>query len=256
MYDRFTHSSRTWRGSIPKGLRQNIYQRDDYTCQFCGRTLAAEELTIDHLVPLALGGLDEKTNYVTACFPCNHTKGSMPLADYAQSINIDIEQLPVHGDPIIDNANLPIQIRLIRKRVFNKSRKDEIRLTGRQAQKKLEKAYRTDYWRTTEGQALESELPLLPGHARIMVPEIQAIAVSLGDYILLIELAKSANTRNLIGSVLTRGCDVQSRLESIERSGRDAALIKRIAQARQRAKRELRLRRSDGTLGPAAAGGL
>lgn len=31
--------------------------------------------TIDHVIPIALGGSDEEINLVTACLPCNLSKG-------------------------------------------------------------------------------------------------------------------------------------------------------------------------------------
>jgi hypothetical protein len=175
-------------------------------CQFCGVRFAPGDLTIDHLVPLARGGIDEIINYVTCCRGCNQRKAQMPLSEFAQLINIDGKDLPVHGDPVIDNSDLPIQIRLLRKRIFDQYRYEELRLSGKTAQKKLEKNYRRQFWQTAEGSALEAQFPTLPGHVRIMIPEIQTIAGNEREFWLLVELAKSANTRNLIGTVLTSDC--------------------------------------------------
>jgi len=36
--------------------RKNILIRDRHTCQFCGRVLAASELTLDHVIPRSQGG--------------------------------------------------------------------------------------------------------------------------------------------------------------------------------------------------------
>jgi hypothetical protein len=148
---------------------------------------------------------------------------------------VPIEALPVHGDPVIDNTELPIQMRLLRKRIFDKMRRGERRVGGGEAQKRLEKAYRTEFWRTKEGQAVEAQFPRLPGQTRIMIPEIQTIAMNEQEFRVLIELAKSANTRNLIGTVLQRGCDVLQSLNSIQLNSRDEALRKRIRQALRRA---------------------
>lgn len=192
-----------------------MFQRDQYTCQFCNVTLEAALLTIDRLIPLALGGLDETTNYVTACEPSNARKGSLHLAEFADSIKIDVTSLPVHGDPVLNNSGLPLQIRMIRKRVFDRMREGNMRATGKSAQKKIEKAYRISLWESPAGRQLQDEMPSLPGQVRVMVPEIRTIAKSPHEYLLLIELAKSANTRNLIGSVLTQDCDVVARVESL-----------------------------------------
>jgi 5-methylcytosine-specific restriction endonuclease McrA len=54
--------------------RQNVYARDEYTCQYCGTRLPPSELTFDHVVPKVLGGVTEWENIVTCCIPCNVRK--------------------------------------------------------------------------------------------------------------------------------------------------------------------------------------
>ena len=176
MRDRFTHATRIGRGNIPKAVRQEIYKRDGFTCQFCGAQQPPKELTIDHLVPVSRGGHDEITNFLTACKPCDQRKADLSLEDFSAGLNIEVQELPVHGDPIIDNTNLPIQIRMLRKRIFDKYRKEELSLSGKQGQKKLEKAFRREFWLTEHGKKVEREFPSLPGHARVMIPEIKSIA--------------------------------------------------------------------------------
>lgn len=53
--------------------RKNILSRDEFTCQYCS-TLNGP-LTIDHVKPRVLGGLDIWENLVTACKSCNQKKG-------------------------------------------------------------------------------------------------------------------------------------------------------------------------------------
>ena len=55
--------------------RANIYARDEYTCQYCGDTLPAGELTFDHVIPVAHGGRKDWENIVTCCVTCNRDKG-------------------------------------------------------------------------------------------------------------------------------------------------------------------------------------
>jgi 5-methylcytosine-specific restriction endonuclease McrA len=57
-----------------KFSRANIYARDDYTCQYCGRHFEPEDLTFDHVVPVAQGGRRSWENIVTCCVRCNRTK--------------------------------------------------------------------------------------------------------------------------------------------------------------------------------------
>ncbi len=54
--------------------RRNLFKRDRFTCQYCGAQPGSAELTIDHVVPRAQGGVTAWTNCVLACVPCNKRK--------------------------------------------------------------------------------------------------------------------------------------------------------------------------------------
>lgn len=54
--------------------RRNVLKRDRYTCQYCGVQPGTEELTLDHVVPRAQGGISSWTNSVAACVACNRKK--------------------------------------------------------------------------------------------------------------------------------------------------------------------------------------
>jgi 5-methylcytosine-specific restriction endonuclease McrA len=58
-----------------KFSRVNIYARDNYRCQYCGKKASISELTYDHVLPRSQGGLTEWTNIVTCCYLCNRNKG-------------------------------------------------------------------------------------------------------------------------------------------------------------------------------------
>ena len=59
-----------------KFSRVNIYARDKYRCQYCGKKTSISELTYDHVVPRAQGGRTTWTNIVTCCYECNRRKGN------------------------------------------------------------------------------------------------------------------------------------------------------------------------------------
>lgn len=59
--------------------RKNLFKRDRYTCQYCGCQPGPEELTIDHVLPRALGGVSSWENCVLACVECNRRKADRPL---------------------------------------------------------------------------------------------------------------------------------------------------------------------------------
>ena len=71
-------------GKYPKHYvkfnRRNIYQRDSFTCQYCGKRLPREDLTIDHIIPRCRGGKSTWANVVLACSGCNTLKGDLPLS--------------------------------------------------------------------------------------------------------------------------------------------------------------------------------
>ena len=72
-------------GKLPKHYvkfnRRNIYHRDNFTCQYCGRSYPREELTIDHVVPRSRGGASTWSNVVLACARCNARKGHHHLSE-------------------------------------------------------------------------------------------------------------------------------------------------------------------------------
>ncbi|HCI07633.1 MAG TPA: HNH endonuclease [Sulfitobacter sp.] len=56
--------------------RFNLFLRDEFRCQYCGKS---GELTFDHVVPRASGGVTSWQNVVAACSPCNLRKGCKSL---------------------------------------------------------------------------------------------------------------------------------------------------------------------------------
>jgi 5-methylcytosine-specific restriction endonuclease McrA len=55
--------------------RQNIYLRDNFTCQYCARELPRAKLNLDHVVPRSQGGRTTWENVVCSCVRCNLQKG-------------------------------------------------------------------------------------------------------------------------------------------------------------------------------------
>lgn len=56
----------------PAFTRFNVFLRDLFQCQYCGEH---EDLTFDHVVPRSRGGRTTWDNVITACAPCNLSKG-------------------------------------------------------------------------------------------------------------------------------------------------------------------------------------
>ena len=76
---RFKKSAAGQRALMTSRLRQQIKQRDNFTCKHCGVSLEQEPhllLEIDHIVPISRGGLTEESNLQTLCWRCNRSKGA------------------------------------------------------------------------------------------------------------------------------------------------------------------------------------
>ena len=55
--------------------RRNIFLRDNHMCVYCLRSLSADEISVDHVIPKSRGGRETWENLVTACKTCNGLKG-------------------------------------------------------------------------------------------------------------------------------------------------------------------------------------
>jgi 5-methylcytosine-specific restriction endonuclease McrA len=56
--------------------KSNVFLRDLYTCQYCGDAVNRKTATLDHVLPVSHGGKTTYENCVTACGPCNSSKGN------------------------------------------------------------------------------------------------------------------------------------------------------------------------------------
>lgn len=63
------------RKPLSKKIRFRVFQRDNFTCQYCGRSAPEVELHVDHIRSVANGGDNDMENLITACKDCNLGKG-------------------------------------------------------------------------------------------------------------------------------------------------------------------------------------
>lgn len=54
--------------------RRNLWKRDSFCCQYCGKKPVYDEITIDHVLPRSKGGVSSFENCVLACVDCNKRK--------------------------------------------------------------------------------------------------------------------------------------------------------------------------------------
>lgn len=65
-------------------LKQSSYFQEQLRrgiCRYCGRKFPREELTIDHIVPVARGGRSTRGNMVVCCLDCNQKKRCLTPAE-------------------------------------------------------------------------------------------------------------------------------------------------------------------------------
>lgn len=69
--------------AVKKSVRFEVFKRDKFTCQYCGRSAPDIVLHVDHIHPVSEGGEDDILNLVTSCQDCNLGKSNRMLSDDA-----------------------------------------------------------------------------------------------------------------------------------------------------------------------------
>lgn len=87
--------------------RRNIFKRDKFVCQYCGRQPAADELTLDHIVPRSQGGQSTWENCVLACVECNHRKADRTPAQ--AGLTLRKEPLRPKWRPLYGGTKVPVE---------------------------------------------------------------------------------------------------------------------------------------------------
>lgn len=69
------------RKSLSKKIRFEVFKRDKFACQYCGKTAPSVVLQVDHIEPVAKGGTNDLMNLITSCWDCNSGKSDRQLSD-------------------------------------------------------------------------------------------------------------------------------------------------------------------------------
>ncbi len=84
---------RKQRRAISGAIQQQIWVRDQFTCVFCLRKMGDVPLTVDHFLPLEMGGENVETNYISACRRCNKDKGSQDPEEYCERVGVEYNDI-------------------------------------------------------------------------------------------------------------------------------------------------------------------
>lgn len=69
------------RKDLSNRQRFEVFKRDRFTCQYCGKSAPDVVLNVDHIKPVSHGGTNTITNLVTSCYECNSGKSDKLLSD-------------------------------------------------------------------------------------------------------------------------------------------------------------------------------
>ncbi len=83
-----------------KLTRIEIFYRDDYTCQYCGKK--THHLTLDHVIPKHRGGKHSWENVVSCCAHCNQRKAGFTPEEAGMKL-IQTPRYPGH-----DGFRIPV----------------------------------------------------------------------------------------------------------------------------------------------------
>lgn len=75
------------RKKYSKSTRKLIYEKCNGRCQLCGRKILLSEMSLDHHVALSMGGIDDISNLVATCYPCNRFKSNIASELFENRIN-------------------------------------------------------------------------------------------------------------------------------------------------------------------------
>lgn len=68
---------------MSKKIRFEVFKRDSFTCQYCGKAAPNVILHVDHVIPVSKDGDNDITNLITSCIDCNLGKSDRELSDDA-----------------------------------------------------------------------------------------------------------------------------------------------------------------------------
>lgn len=98
------------RTPISKKLRFEIFKRDLFCCQYCGKTPPSAILEVDHIVPVVSGGKNEVDNLLTSCFDCNRGKGKHELNTLPESTSQKTAVLKEKEEQYVEYQKIQLQV--------------------------------------------------------------------------------------------------------------------------------------------------
>lgn len=160
---------------VSKRLRFEILRRDNHTCRYCGESAPDVVLTVDHVVPVTLGGSDDPANLVAACKDCNAGKSSVPAG------------APLVDDVAADAVRWARAMEIVAKG----------RATAREEAAERHAEFRREWndWYSTNWRG-ETVHPDLGANWQRSVDQFLDAGLEMDDLVDLIRVAMGANTKD------------------------------------------------------------
>lgn len=97
-----------------------IFQRDKYSCQYCGEFLTFDKCSIDHLKAKSMKGSNDYSNLLTCCASCNSSKGSRSIESFRMICRVKKSPYAwiVQGHTVKKLMDIGIQFPLLEEHLF------------------------------------------------------------------------------------------------------------------------------------------
>jgi hypothetical protein len=141
--------------SIGKSLRFEVFARDGFTCQYCGRRPPEVVLELDHVHPASKGGSDDITNLIASCYDCNRGKRAKVLSQVAPRPDADLAFLKTQQE-----------LAEVRRYLAAKKKLDSLHSDVCDSIRTL--------WKTAIGNTLPTDTVLIPWIKKYGAEEVEA----------------------------------------------------------------------------------
>ena len=77
--------------AFSKKIRQQVYDKCNGHCAYCGREIAYKDMQVDHIHPQYKRGTDDFENLLPSCRMCNFRKGTLSVEHFRKEIENQAE---------------------------------------------------------------------------------------------------------------------------------------------------------------------
>jgi len=91
-----------------KRIKEYVINRDGMICCYCDMPLAAEAITMEHIVPDSLKGTYNTTNLTVSCSEHNNKRGNKPFFDYCKQFNWHEDKIQKYKTLYFNNLRIKV----------------------------------------------------------------------------------------------------------------------------------------------------